>query len=74
MPWIDRISDSVPRMGEDRRAWLEKWFQEKTVGRIARFWNNRPGPAPKLVEAFEISEYAGKMSPERMSELFPGVG
>jgi hypothetical protein len=49
------------------------WFQEKTVGRIARFWNNRPGPVPKLVEAFEISEYAGKMSPERMSELFPGV-
>lgn len=73
MPWIDRISDSVPAANKDRRAWLEKWFHEKTVGRTARFWNSHNGPVPKLVEAYEISEYAGKMSPERINELFPGA-
>lgn len=73
MPWIDRISDLVPKSPEDRRAWLEEWFHEKTQGRVARFWNSHSGPVPKLVEAYEISEYAGKMSPQRTSELFPGA-
>jgi len=72
MPWIDGVLDSVPKEKEARRTWLANWFQEKTVGRVARFWNSEWGEAPKLVEAYEISEYAGKPSDDTLRSLFPG--
>jgi LmbE family N-acetylglucosaminyl deacetylase len=72
MPWIEGVLDSVPKGKEARRTWLANWFQEKTVGRVARFWNSEWGATPKLVEAYEISEYAGKPSNETLGSLFPG--
>lgn len=72
MPWIEGVLDSVPKDLEARRVWLAKWFDERTKGRIARFWNSDWGAAPKLVEAYEISEYAGKPSIDTLGQLFPG--
>ena len=72
IPWIEGVLESVPKNLEARRIWLAKWFDEKTNGRIARFWKPEWGIAPRLVEAYEISEYAGKPSTDFLRQLFPG--
>jgi len=72
MPWIDGILESVPQDRDARRVWLENWYLEKTQARIARFWQSSWGPKPKLLEAYEISEYAGKPSAATLEKLFPG--
>jgi LmbE family N-acetylglucosaminyl deacetylase len=72
MPWIERILDQVPLEVDARRAWLEKWYHEKTSLRIPRFWKSHAGPQPRLIEAYEFSEYAGKPSKEKVESLFPG--
>ena len=72
MPWIDGILESVPQGHEARRAWLDSWYAEKTQARITRFWQSAWGSKPKLLEAYEISEYAGKPSVATLEKLFPG--
>ena len=72
LPWIEGVLDSVPTDLEARQGWLAKWFDEKTNSRIARFWNSEWGLAPKLIEAYEISEYAGKPTTDTLEQLFPG--
>lgn len=54
------------------RTWLRGWYLERTAARVDRFWNTQWGAAPALVEAYEISEYAGRPSDEQMDRLFPG--
>ena len=70
MPWIERIEN----MPSDPLAW-ERWFKQfyldRTAPRIQRFWNTAWGPAPELVEAFEVSEYAGRLAPDQSQRLFP---
>ena len=72
LPWIYRILEQVPQDLNLRRVWLSEWYADKTHARIARFWKSEWGVAPKLVEAFEISEYAGKPSAAALEQLFPG--
>jgi len=72
MPWIDRILESVPQDLVARRQWLSEWYQGKVSPRISRFWKPEFGPQPVLVEAYEISEYAGKPSSTAIEKLFPG--
>ena len=72
LPWIEGVLESVPHELEARRDWLANWYLEKTKGRIERFWKSEFGQAPKLVEAYEISEYAGKPSAQTLQQLFPG--
>ena len=72
MPWIDGILDSVPANKADRREWLSRWYQEKTAPRLLRFWRSESGTQPRLIEAYEISEYAGKPSKDTLEKLFPG--
>jgi len=69
LPWIERIGDQVPNDPQARRAWLRNWYLTKTDPRKERFWK-KAGPEPTLVEAFEISEYAGKPSNELLRKLF----
>jgi N-acetylglucosamine malate deacetylase 1 len=69
LPWIERIRDSVPDDVEAQRQWLKEWFLAKVAPRTNRFWTNRAGH-PSVVEAYEVSEYAGKPSDERLKELF----
>ena len=70
LPWIERIDDQVPKDRAQQRTWLRAWYMEKLKVRIDRFWGDRPGPRPEMVEAFEISEYAGKPSETMMNKLF----
>lgn len=78
MPWIGGYADSVPvsKSGEDitqrEIEWLGQWYEELTRPRVERFWKPSYGNAPRLVEAYEISEYAGKPSDETFARLFPG--
>jgi N-acetylglucosamine malate deacetylase 1 len=72
MPWIDGIGRSVPQDRSSRRAWLEGWYREKTAPRLSRFRSAELDQAAMLIEAYEISEYAGKPSAEKMARLFPG--
>ncbi len=72
MPWIDGVLETVPTGVEARQSWLAKWYLEKTQWRIERFWNKESGVVPKLVEAYEFSEYAGKPSLATIEKLFPG--
>ena len=79
MPWIDRTAHTMPNMlgmSEAERTlalrnWLRDWYLERTALRGHRFWNRAWGEQPTLVEAYEISEYAGKPSRERLASLFP---
>lgn len=72
MPWIDGSLESVPTEKGARLAWLSNWYLAKTQWRIERFWKCQSEVAPQLVEAYEISEYAGKPSNATLQNLFPG--
>jgi LmbE family N-acetylglucosaminyl deacetylase len=80
MPWIDRTEQTMPSVeglsAADKQAalrrWLHEWYLERTHPRIARFWKPEWGADPVLIEAFEISEYAGQASEEVLNQLFPG--
>ncbi len=76
MPWIDKIVDQVPvstngqNIEDAEKAWLASWYASKTEPRIDRFWDGKSSSRPRLIEAYEISEYAGKLTSERMATLF----
>jgi N-acetylglucosamine malate deacetylase 1 len=72
LPWIERVLDQVPSDIALRRHWLSDWYREKVAARVERFWKPENGPRPQLVEAYEISEYAGKPSSSALERLFPG--
>lgn len=72
MPWIERNEEGLPReKGAPQRQWLRNWYLERTRMRTERFWNAAWGPTPDLLEAFELSEYAGRPTSELMDRLFP---
>ncbi len=72
MPWIERNEHRLPsEPGAARRPWLRNWYLERTRPRAERFWDRQWGPAPELLEAFEISEYAGRPTDELLDSLFP---
>jgi LmbE family N-acetylglucosaminyl deacetylase len=70
IPWIEKIND-IPSQPRAWAEWFREFFLERTAARAARFWDASWGGKPLLVEAFEVSEYAGKLSPERQGRLFP---
>jgi len=71
LPWIEK-TDVPYKVGSNEWVhWLKAWFLEKVQPRRARFWQKEWGGNPLLVEAFEISEYAGKLSKEQIQRLFP---
>lgn len=70
IPWIERIND-VPTDPDAWKRWLRDWYLGRAAARTERFWNPSWGPRPLLIEAFEISEYAGKLTPETSERLFP---
>lgn len=79
MPWIERVEHTLPlvdglSIDEKQRAmrsWLEAWYLERTNPRRDRFWQPRWGENPVLIEAFELSEYAGRPTKEWLDRLFP---
>jgi LmbE family N-acetylglucosaminyl deacetylase len=79
MPWIDRLEDTLPNLEamepSERqgalREWLRGWYLERTQPRVDRFWKSAWGGKPLLIEAYELSEYAGRASGEMLDKLFP---
>jgi len=71
LPWIEKIEVPHTIGSSDWIRWLKTWFLEKVQPRTDRFWKKEWGANPLLVEAFEISEYAGKLSPQQIQKLFP---
>ena len=71
IPWIEQIED-MPTEPRAWANWLRNFYLERTAARGGRFWNLDWGPVPRLVEAYEISEYAGKLSGALQQRLFPG--
>jgi len=72
MPWIDRSPPPTSMEPIGRIAWLRNWVTQFNGYRAKAFWQNTWGVAPVHLEAFEISEYAGVLSPEQSARLFPG--
>ena len=70
LPWIERIED-MPTETSKWEIWFETFYLQRTAPRAQRFWNPSWGPSPALVEAFEVSEYAGKLASEQSDWLFP---
>ena len=75
MPWIDKVEHTLPRDKQDPKAmrhWLRTWYLERTDARLERFWKPAWDGPPQLIEAYELSEYAGRASSDRLDRLFPG--
>ncbi len=72
LPYNQGILDSVPSDAGDRLKWLKEWALRFVAPRSELFWNSAWGPKPIWIEAFEISEYAGKLSDDTAERLFPG--
>ncbi|MCU0713670.1 MAG: hypothetical protein MUC43_16550 [Pirellula sp.] len=59
----------APASGPEQREWLKQWFLAKASPRVDAFWNNS-STSPALVEAYEISEYAGKPTQQTLNRIF----
>ena len=80
IPWIEKIEDSMPAVTDKQGAevataawiaWLKAWYLSVVSKRTERFWSQAWGDRPASIEAFEISEYAGKLTQEACAKLFP---
>lgn len=78
LPYNQGIAEQVPSGEQERRAWLAEWFREAVRPRADRFRSElverlgERGRDVELIEAYEISEYAARMTPEQQVALFPG--
>lgn len=78
LPYNRGVLDEVPDGPEARRAWLRHWHGERLREQADRFrkeliatYGPERGAQVEYAEAFEISEYASKLSPEAKARLFP---
>jgi N-acetylglucosamine malate deacetylase 1 len=72
LPFNQQILERVPTDHSERLLWLKEWFLGMVSPRGPLFWNSDWGATPKLVEAFEISEYASRPTNSQKKQLFPG--
>ena len=72
LPWIGKLDSQVSVESPQWVEWLKGWYLDRGGGRAVRYWKSHWGERPKLVEAFEISEYAGRLSHVAQQRLFPG--
>ncbi len=71
LPFNQGILDQVPTTTEEQRVWLRSWLNAFAAQRKSLFWNEAWGIAPEIIEAFEISEYAGRLDDASFEMLFP---
>lgn len=78
LPYAECIEDTVPADEPGRIAWLREWFRERNRPRVEAFrrqlieaYGDGRGRAIEFMEAYEISEYAGKLDDELRRKLFP---
>lgn len=72
LPYNQQVLGKVPSDTEKRIEWLRTWFLQMVSKRGLSFWKSEWGSTPQLVEAYEISEYAGRATQEQLQRLFPG--
>ncbi len=71
LPYHDGLLDQVPDDPEQRLIWLKSWYQEAARQRRGHFWPDGWGTPSGTVEAFEVSQYAGKVPDQELARLFP---
>lgn len=77
LPYHDGLLDTVPTTEEARLKWLTSWL-EGFIGRRATHFKTYLEPLKnsvelRMIEAYEISEYAGQLSHANKARLFPGM-
>lgn len=80
LAYEDGQLDRVPQDEAGRLAWLRGWLESKIGDRADRFrrelvetYGPDRGAACRWVEAYEISEYASRLSDAERARLFPGM-
>lgn len=78
LPYHDGILDTVPASKNERFEWLVTWMRQLHHQRLLHFQEALVERRLKLsndlaIEAYEISEYAGNATPEKLQWLFPGM-
>lgn len=80
LPYNKGVLDEVPAEPAERLKWLAAWFAERPQAVADRFREylvaayGDAGKAIQMAEAFEISEYAAELDPQRRARLFPVSG
>lgn len=77
LPYHDGILESVPEDENGRYDWLRNWLQDVHHRRhaffTAQYADQEIFPAGKLMEVYEVSEYAGQLPQADREHLFPGA-
>jgi len=77
LPFNEGVLDQVPRNPEDQRNWLESFFLMHSGDRVGHFKTEIKhafgrDANPTSIEAYEISEYAGRFDNAARRHLFFG--
>jgi LmbE family N-acetylglucosaminyl deacetylase len=75
LPWIDGSLDLVPKDAVARRDWLDRsWWRPVdpcTLAALGRRYGGEQARQIRHAEAFQVSEYGRRTSPEELDEIFP---
>ena len=75
LPWVDGLSDEVPRDKQLRRQWLDAIWSREPNGyaraALARRYGSARAREIRHAECFQICEYGRQPSPDEIKTLFP---
>lgn len=78
LPFNAGIADQVPVDEAAQKPWLRDWFKQIAAPRVQRFrqqlvqtYGEERTAQAEIVEAYEISEYAGTLDETHSAKLFP---
>lgn len=78
LPWIDGYLDTLPADDAERLEWLkgkdirmDADIAEKYNSQLAERYGNAKGSAFRYAEAYELSEYGGRLTKEMIPQYFP---
>jgi N-acetylglucosamine malate deacetylase 1 len=81
LPYNQRKEDEVPKGERERKAWMRQQREKADIdcankyrAKLIELYGEKRGSAFKYAEAFEGCEYGGKLTPEKIRDLFPFVG
>ncbi len=77
LPYNLRVEDQLPDNAAARREWMATWYKHRAQSVADRFrealvstYGQQVGEAIKFAEAYEISEYAGRLDDATRHRLF----
>ncbi len=78
LPWNAGVADPIPADEAGRRAFVENWYLARDAGvadqyrdDLIRSYGETRGRAVRRAEAFQLSEFGSRPSPEELRKLFP---